>query len=68
MIPYFPLIRHGSNRKRRLQQFFFAAGTSLPNYCLAAIRGIHTETDILLGPIYAVIRWDELKCHGIYTY
>jgi hypothetical protein len=29
-IAYFPLIRHGPHRNRRLQQFFVAGGTSLP--------------------------------------
>jgi hypothetical protein len=35
--------RHGSHRKRRLQQFFVAAGTSLPSCYLATIRG-YTDT------------------------
>jgi hypothetical protein len=38
---YFPLIRHGPHRKRRLQQFFVAAGTYLPNYLPSNGRGIH---------------------------
>jgi hypothetical protein len=36
---YVPLIRHGPHGKRRLQQFFVAAGTSIPSYYLAAISG-----------------------------
>jgi hypothetical protein len=36
---YFPLILHGPHRKRRLQQFFVAAGTTLPSCFPAAIGG-----------------------------
>jgi hypothetical protein len=35
-------MRHGSNRKRRLQQFFVAAGASLPSSYLATTEG-HTD-------------------------
>jgi hypothetical protein len=42
LFPSFPLIRHGPHRKRRLQQFFVAAGTSLPSCYLATIGG-YTE-------------------------
>jgi hypothetical protein len=44
LIAYFPLTRNGPHRKRRLKQFFVAAGTSLPNPYLATIRGIHRPT------------------------
>jgi hypothetical protein len=37
LITHFPLIRHGTHRKR-LQQLFVAAGTSLPYSYLATIR------------------------------
>jgi hypothetical protein len=60
LIAYFPLI-HGPQRKRRLQQFFAAAGTSLPSCYLATMRGY---TDRPTGPrvqqvfyIVACIRW-----------
>jgi hypothetical protein len=36
---YFPLIRHGPYRKRRLQKFFIASGTSFRSCYLATIRG-----------------------------
>jgi hypothetical protein len=39
LIAYFPLIRHWAHRKQRLQQFFIAAGTSLPSSYLATIGG-----------------------------
>jgi hypothetical protein len=39
LIAYFSLIRHGPLRKQRLQQFFVAAGTSLPSCYLATIGG-----------------------------
>jgi hypothetical protein len=42
LLDYFPLIRHGPHRKRRLQQFFVAAGTSVPNCNLA---NTHRPTD-----------------------
>jgi hypothetical protein len=42
LIAYFPFIRHEPHRKRRLQRFFFAAGTSLPSRYLATIGG-YTE-------------------------
>jgi hypothetical protein len=38
-VAYFPVVRYGPHRKRRLQQFFVAAGTSLPSRCLATVRG-----------------------------
>jgi hypothetical protein len=39
LIAYFPMIRYGPHRKRRLQQFVVAAGTSLPSCYLATIGG-----------------------------
>jgi hypothetical protein len=39
LIAYFHLILHGPHRKRRLQRFFFDAGTSLPSCYLATIGG-----------------------------
>jgi hypothetical protein len=46
IIAYFPLIPYRPHRKRRLQKFFFAAGTSLPNCFLLTVRGY---TDRLRG-------------------
>jgi hypothetical protein len=43
LIASFPLIRYGPHRKR-LQQFFVAAGTSLPNCYLAMIGGYTYRT------------------------
>jgi hypothetical protein len=45
-IAYFPLIRHGPHRRRRLQQLFAAMGTCLPSRCLTNDMG-HTETQSL---------------------
>jgi hypothetical protein len=42
-VAYFPLIRHEPQRKRRLQQFFVVAGTSLTSLCLATIARIHVQ-------------------------
>jgi hypothetical protein len=39
LIVHFHLIRHGPHGKRCLQQFFVAAGTSLPSCHLATIHG-----------------------------
>jgi hypothetical protein len=41
LIAYFPFIGHVPNRKRRLQKFVVAAGTSLPN-CYLATKGGYT--------------------------
>jgi hypothetical protein len=40
---YFHVIRHGPHRKRRLQEFFIAAGTHLPRCYLATIRDTYTD-------------------------
>jgi hypothetical protein len=45
LIAYFPLIRHGPHRKRRLQQLFVAAETCSHSHCLAVI-GVHTDRPI----------------------
>jgi hypothetical protein len=39
LIAYFPLIRQGQHRKRGIQKFFVAAGTSLARCYLVAIGG-----------------------------
>jgi hypothetical protein len=39
LIAYLPLVRRETHRKRRVQQFFFAAVTCLRNGCLTTIRG-----------------------------
>jgi hypothetical protein len=47
LVAYFPLIRHEPHRKRRLQQFFVAAGMSLPSSFLATIeRYIDPQTHV----------------------
>jgi hypothetical protein len=59
LIVYFPLVRHGPHRKR-LQQFFAAAGTFLPSYFLAAKGGIHfTE------PLPSNDRWIHIQAHRL---
>jgi hypothetical protein len=50
LIAYFPLILHGQHTKRRLQQLFVAAGTCLPSYYLAMIKGYtdtHTDSPLI---------------------
>jgi hypothetical protein len=50
IIAYFPLIRHGSHRKQRVQQFFYCCvsircrDNSLPSRCLATKGDTHTDT------------------------
>jgi hypothetical protein len=46
VISYFSLIRHGPHRKRRLQQFFVAAGTSLIS-CYPVTIGVYTDSPFL---------------------
>jgi hypothetical protein len=60
---YFPLIRHGPYRKRRLQQFFLVSGTCLPSHCLTTTGGIHIQTHGLMGGICEARRWGVLRCH-----
>jgi hypothetical protein len=59
-----------------LLRVFVAAGTCLPSRCLAMKGGIFTapflsndRRDIhrLMGGVYEVRRWDELRCHDIHT-
>jgi hypothetical protein len=44
VITYFLMIGHGLRRKRRLQQFFVSAGTSLWSCYPATMREIHRQT------------------------
>jgi hypothetical protein len=67
-----PLIQHRPYRKWRAQQFF---------YCWVCIRccgnleplpsnvrgGMNIQTHRLMGGIYDVRRWDELRCRDIHT-
>jgi hypothetical protein len=48
LIAYFPFIRHGPHRKRRLQQFFVSVGMCLPSRCLATIGHTHTDPQSLV--------------------
>jgi hypothetical protein len=48
LIVYFPLLRDGQPRKRRLQQFFVAAGMSLANCYLATIGYTDRPTNAIL--------------------
>jgi hypothetical protein len=48
IITYFPLIRHWPHRKRRIEKFFAAVGTSLPRCNLSMIRGCTDKARELL--------------------
>jgi hypothetical protein len=67
IIANIPLIRHGSHRKRRVQQFFYCC------VCIHCHGNVFTETlpsnerrytyeHRLMGGI-----WDGLRCHNIHT-
>jgi hypothetical protein len=60
LIAYFPLIRHGPHRKRRFQQFFVAASTSLQSCYLAMMGDTQTGPQTHASTIYstaACIHW-----------
>jgi hypothetical protein len=73
LIAYFPLIRHGSHRKWRVQQFLYSCvwircrcnvfTEPLPSND----RGFHIQAFKLVGGIYEVGRWDGLRCHDIFA-
>jgi hypothetical protein len=60
-----------TTNKMRLKKifclFFDAAGTFLPNRCVATIGGINIQTQRLFGEIYEVRRLDGLRCHDMHT-
>jgi hypothetical protein len=63
---FFPLTRHGSHRKRRVQQFFYlcVCNRSRGNVFTDPLpSNIHIQTHRLMGGIYDVRRWDGLRCH-----
>jgi hypothetical protein len=49
LIAYFPLIRYGSHRKPRVQQFFVALPACLPSHCLVTVRRRDTHRQISYG-------------------
>jgi hypothetical protein len=72
LIAYYPLIRHGRHRNRRVQQFL---------YCCVCVRcsvnvstepmpsnkrGIQICTHRLMGGICEGRSWDGLRCHDIH--
>jgi hypothetical protein len=67
------LIRHGPNRKRRVQQFFYSFvcirchGNVFTEPLSSNDRGICIQSQRLMGGIYVVRRWDGLRCHDIHT-
>jgi hypothetical protein len=69
----FLLIRHWPHRKRCVQQFFCCCvcircrGNIVTEPLPSNDKGIHIYTHSLMGGIYEVHRWDELRCHDIYT-
>jgi hypothetical protein len=67
LIAYFPLIRHGPHRKRRLQQLFFSAGSSLQSCYLATIRG-YTDSQIPLWCDMDLIENDASNSSSIFAW
>jgi hypothetical protein len=64
LIANFPLTRQGPHRKRRLQQFFPVAGTSLLSCSVATIRGYTDSPSI--G--HDLIEHDASNCFSIVAY
>jgi hypothetical protein len=74
IIAYFPFIRHGPHKERRVQQFFYCCvciscrgNVFLRSRCLATIGGIHIQTHRLMEGIYELGRWDGMRCYDIHT-
>jgi hypothetical protein len=68
LIAYFPVIRHGPHRKRRVQLFFYsacvfvAAVTFSPSRCLVTIgKYTYRHTD-WWGGLWSTIFWDITPC------
>jgi hypothetical protein len=59
---YFPLIRHGPHRKRRVKQVFYycvcirCCGNVFSEPLPSNDRGLHIQTHRLMGGIYEVRR------------
>jgi hypothetical protein len=72
LVANFPLIWHGSHRKRRFQQFFYCyvcircRGNVLIEPLHSKDKGIRIQTHRLIGSIYEVRRLDGLKFQNIY--
>jgi hypothetical protein len=62
LIVYFPSIRHGPHRKRRVKQFFYCCmciccrGNIFTEPLPSNERGLHIQTHRLMGGIYEVRR------------
>jgi hypothetical protein len=72
LIACFPFIRHGPHRRRCVQQFYCCVCIRCRgNFCTEPLpsnnRGIHIQTQRLMGGIYEAHRWDGLRCHDIHT-
>jgi hypothetical protein len=62
-IAYFPLIRHGPHRKRRVQQFlYFFHGNVFTEPSPSIDKGIHIQRHRLMGGIYESkpLRWAQV--------
>jgi hypothetical protein len=73
LIAYFPFIRHGPHRKRRVRQFYYCCvcilcrGNVFTGPLPSNDRGIHIQIHRLMGGIYEVRRSDGLRCHDTHT-
>jgi hypothetical protein len=73
LIAYFPLIRHESHRKRRLEQFFCCCvcicchGNVYSEPLPSNNRELHIQPHRLMGGTYKERRSDGLRCHDNHT-
>jgi hypothetical protein len=73
LFAYCPLIRHGPQRQRRLQQFFFCCvctrccGNVFTEPLPSNDRWILIQTQRLMGGFYEERRWDGLRCRDMHT-
>jgi hypothetical protein len=67
LIAYFSLIRNGQHRKRRLQKIFRCSGNVFTEPLPSNDRGIHIQTQRLMGGVYEARRSDGLRCYDIRT-
>jgi hypothetical protein len=70
LIAYFPLIRHGQHRKRRLQQFVVATETSLLSCYLAMILGYTdrpTDSPLIRHGPHKKWRFHQFFCFSLYS-
>jgi hypothetical protein len=65
LIAYFPFIRHGLHRKRRIKQFFYCcscircSGRYLPSRCIETTGEIHIQTQTQQGDLISLLLFSQ---------